>query len=179
MKLSRSVNSQRMRRMRAFESSRPNGVRPCSWTGSRGGFDPLPGVDEAGADGDVRDVGHPELVRTVHNPVAGEVREDGPVVVAVGRLTSLRQHRQLPPFWLRTWCGTALARRACRDGLSAAGPVDLLRVVAGGASPFAALCGRTSNLYPTPGTERMNRGAFGSGSILRRRRATSISTLRS
>src|SRR5262249_31074432 len=48
-----------------------------------------------------------------------------------------------------------------------------------GASPFAALCGRTSNLYPTPGTERMNRGAFGSGSILRRRRATSISTLRS
>src|SRR5215831_9260811 len=42
-------------------------------------------IDEAGADGDVRDVGHPELVRTVHNPVAGEVREDGPVVVAVGR----------------------------------------------------------------------------------------------
>src|SRR5262249_60656065 len=25
------------------------------------------------------------------------------------------------------WCGTALARRACRDGLSAAGPVDLFR----------------------------------------------------
>src|SRR5215831_5167078 len=49
----------------------------------------------------------------------------------------------------------------------------------GGASPFAALCGRTSNLYPMPCTERMNRGAFGSGSILRRRRATSISTLRS
>src|SRR5262252_6073271 len=26
------------------------------------------------------------------------------------------------------WCGTALARRACRDGLSAAGPVELFRV---------------------------------------------------
>jgi hypothetical protein len=26
------------------------------------------------------------------------------------------------------WCGTALARRACRDGLSASGPVELLRV---------------------------------------------------
>src|SRR5262245_35185727 len=26
------------------------------------------------------------------------------------------------------WCGTALARRACRGGLSAAGPVELLRV---------------------------------------------------
>src|SRR6516225_3243213 len=26
------------------------------------------------------------------------------------------------------WRGTALARRACRDGLSAAGPVDLFRV---------------------------------------------------
>src|SRR5262249_31531239 len=26
------------------------------------------------------------------------------------------------------WCGTALARRACRDGLSASGPVELCRV---------------------------------------------------
>src|SRR5215469_6395859 len=26
------------------------------------------------------------------------------------------------------WCGTALARRACRDGLSAAGPVEPFRV---------------------------------------------------
>ena len=34
----------------------------------------------------------------------------------------------LPPFWLRTWWGTALARRACRDGLSASGPVELFRV---------------------------------------------------
>jgi len=80
---------------------------------------------------------------------------------------------------LPLWCGTALVRCACRDGLSASGLVERFRSRAGGASPFAALCGRMSNLYPTPGTERMNRGAFGSGSILRRRRATSISTLRS
>jgi hypothetical protein len=57
--------------------------------------------------------------------------------------------------------------------------LDRLNYSGSMAWPFAALCGRTSNLYPTPGTERMNRGAFGSGSILRRKRATSISTLRS
>src|SRR5215831_7103404 len=34
----------------------------------------------------------------------------------------------LPPFWLSTWWGTAPARRACRDGLSASGPVELFRV---------------------------------------------------
>src|SRR5262249_7239594 len=33
-----------------------------------------------------------------------------------------------PLFWRRMWCGTALARRACRDGLSASGPVELCRV---------------------------------------------------
>src|SRR5262249_61747293 len=66
------------------------------------------------------------------------------------------------------WCGTTSARRAYRGGLSASGPVELFRV---NGFAFAALCGRTSNLYPTPGTESMNRGAFGSGSILRRRRA--------
>src|SRR5205823_13491183 len=49
--------------------------------------------------------------------------------------------------------------------------LDRLNYSGSMASPFAALCGRTSNLYPTPGTERMNRGAFGSGSILRRKRA--------
>src|SRR5262249_59802042 len=80
---------------------------------------------------------------------------------------------------LPLWCGTALVRCACRDGLSASGLVERFRSRAGGASPFAALCGRMSNLYPTPGTERMNRGVFGSGSILRRRRATSITTPRS
>jgi hypothetical protein len=65
---------------------------------------------------------------------------------------------------------------AYRGGLSASGPVELFRV---NGFAFAALCGPTSNLYPTLCTESMNRGAFGSGSILRRRRATSISTLRS
>src|SRR6516162_5528289 len=31
-------------------------------------------------------------------------------------------------IWRRMWCGTALARRACRDGLSAAGLVERLRL---------------------------------------------------
>src|SRR5262249_35338087 len=31
-------------------------------------------------------------------------------------------------FWRRMWCGTALARRACQDGLSASGPVELFQV---------------------------------------------------
>ena len=42
--------------------------------------------------------------------------------------------------------------------------------MAGGASKSRRFAAVQSNLYPTPGTERMNRGAFGSGSILRRRR---------
>ena len=41
-------------------------------------------IDEAGRDGDVGDVGDPELVRARRHYVLGQVREDRPVVVAVG-----------------------------------------------------------------------------------------------
>jgi hypothetical protein len=47
--------------------------------------------------------------------------------------------------------------------------------VAGSDSPSSTLSGRGANLYPRPGTVRMNRGDF--GSILRRSRAMSMSTL--
>ena len=81
----------------------------------------------------------------------------------------------------RCRCGAALPWSGVLAGMASLRPDWLSGSAQGlaGASPFAALCGPTSNLYPTPGTERMNRGVFGSGSILRRRRATSISTLRS
>ena len=45
--------------------------------------------------------------------------------------------------------------------------------------PTSAHCGCARSLYPIPGTVTRNRGTFGSGSILRRSRATSMSTLRS
>src|SRR5262249_60828773 len=59
---------------------------------------------------------------------------------------------------------------SCRLSGSADAALD------GGAS---TLRGRTMILYPTPGTVTRNRAAFGSGSILRRSRATSMSMLRS
>src|SRR5579872_3507211 len=41
------------------------------------------------------------------------------------------------------------------------------------------VCDDTTNLYPTPGTVTIRRGTFGTGSILRRKREISTSTLRS
>ena len=41
-------------------------------------------IDEAGRDGDIGDVGDPELVRPVRRHVLGKIREDRPVMVAVG-----------------------------------------------------------------------------------------------
>jgi len=41
-------------------------------------------VDEAARDGDVSDMGDPELIGSGGNEPAGEVREDGTAVIAVG-----------------------------------------------------------------------------------------------
>ena len=41
-------------------------------------------IDEADGDGDIGDVGDPELVWTGRHSILGQVREDRPVVVAVG-----------------------------------------------------------------------------------------------
>ena len=41
-------------------------------------------IDEAGRDGDVGDVGDPQLVRAGRHYVLGQVREDRPIVIAVG-----------------------------------------------------------------------------------------------
>ena len=41
-------------------------------------------IDEAGRNGDVSDVGDPELVRAHRQHVLGQVGEDRPIMVAVG-----------------------------------------------------------------------------------------------
>ena len=76
---------------------------------------PRPGVeddreiDEAGGDGDVGDVGHPELVGAVDLEVLGDEREDRPVVIAVGGAGEAR-----PAPWI--------------EGVLAASPSDLLGI---------------------------------------------------
>jgi SAM domain (Sterile alpha motif) len=42
-------------------------------------------IDEARCDRDVCDIRHPEPIRAIDGPVAGEIQEDRAVVVAVGR----------------------------------------------------------------------------------------------
>ena len=51
---------------------------------SRPGIENGGQIDEAGRDGDVSDVGDPELVRTRRQHVLGKVGKDRPVMVAVG-----------------------------------------------------------------------------------------------
>jgi hypothetical protein len=58
-------------------------------------------------------------------------------------------------------------------------PLNCSESMARGDVPSSPISGRAANLYPTPCTQMMNCGAFGFGSILRRSRAMSMSTLRS
>src|SRR5262249_3631782 len=61
-------------------------------------------INEAGADGDVGDVSHPELVRAVDDPTSREIWKDSMIVIAVGR-----SHE--PPRALRLQVVIAMRRR--------------------------------------------------------------------
>ena len=89
--------------------------------------------------------------------------------IAIGKSTSMQDNA----------VNCRISGAECHEVTSGARGLPFSWSTTGGGSPFSTVCGFTANLYPTPGTERINRGLLGSCSILRRSRATVMSTLRS
>ncbi len=88
--------------------------------------------------------------------------------IAIGKSTSMQDNA----------VNCRISGAECHEVTSGARGLPFSWSTTGGGSPFSTVCGFTANLYPTPGTERINRGLLGSCSILRRSRATIMSMLR-